>query len=119
MKIYINDSLRIQNAKASIKTPFYMFDSEINGDPPKFIIEEAIEYFKHSLLDDDVVILTSSEHVILVLMKLIRQRFIECEDIHLYFHDSEKWIMIGLDSDGELLEECPNGFFEERMELIT
>jgi hypothetical protein len=118
MKIYVNDSLRLSDAKASIKTPFHMFESELDGDPPKFIVEEATEYFKHPLLDNDTVILTSSEHVLLVLMKLIRQRFIDYYDIKIYFHDSENWIIIGLDDDGELTEECPNGFFEERLALF-
>jgi hypothetical protein len=118
MKVYVNDCMKLEDAKRTIQSKFFMFESEIKNDPPRVVIEEVKEYFQHSLVDHDSVILTCSEVVVLVLMKAIRQRFICNKDIELFFHDGKTWIKIELDDDGELLQECPNGFFEERLELI-
>jgi hypothetical protein len=58
-------------------------------------------------------IVTMSEHIVLAFQQLVRQKKIERASLRLYCGDTPVY----LDDDGDL-EYWPNGFFNERLELL-
>ena len=65
------------------------------------------------------IIETHSEHLILRLQRLVRQRDIEPEDVSVIYvsrgPEGAKAERLHLDKDGDFIDEWPNGFFTERL----
>jgi len=86
-----------------------------------------LESFKKGLKEEnfpckDTVIITYSENLILWFLKQVRINALKKEDIciKLYCPDGEgrKWQIQPLNDVGELTEDWPEGFFEERIDLL-
>lgn len=67
-----------------------------------------------------IVIETHSEHLMLRLLKRVREAILRPEDIAVYYIDSDHGkaitTRIGVDQEGEFTTPWPQGFFEERLE---
>jgi len=113
--IYANHLLRFNDViSSSSEDHITFFESELENDPPKFIIEEAYKV----ILKKEGVYVTSAEHVVLVLCQLIRRKQITIEDVCLKVFDGKQWMIMPIDEDGEFEEEWEGGFFEERLNLL-
>jgi hypothetical protein len=70
-----------------------------------------------SPLENQFIIETHSEHLMLRLQKLIRKRELKPEDISVIYVDrgteGSKCLHLRLDEEGDFIDEWPDGFFEE------
>jgi hypothetical protein len=81
-------------------------------------------HFNRTDVKDESFILveTHSEHLILRLLKRLREGIIKPEDLAIYYFENDKGKTISsricVDSDGEFTTPWPDGFFEERLEEL-
>jgi predicted ATPase len=65
---------------------------------------------------------THSEHLMLRLLKRVRQNILHPDDLAVYYFQSEsgvsKPVRIGIDEEGDFTNQWPEGFFEERLEEL-
>lgn len=77
---------------------------------------------KNEKQESFILVETHSEHLILRLLKRLREGILQPEDLAIYYfeNDNGKSISnrIGVDSDGEFTTSWPEGFFEERLEEL-
>jgi len=75
-----------------------------------------------SITVDNFIIETHSEHMMLAFQKLIRQKKIQSKDINVYCvvkDENGHYIhKMDIDNNGDFKTEWPQGFFDERLELI-
>ncbi|MBI5375913.1 MAG: DUF3696 domain-containing protein [Candidatus Schekmanbacteria bacterium] len=66
---------------------------------------------------------THSEHLILRLQKLIRQKVLKPDDVSIIYiskeNDGSKAQRLHIDEEGDFIDEWPDGFFPERMDEIS
>lgn len=93
-------------------------------EQPEIHIHPRLQAQLGSLLTESVksfgnqfIIETHSEHLLLRLQKLIRKGVLTKEDIAIIYVDRDsngsKCLELRLDSDGDFIDEWPNGFFDE------
>ncbi|MFT4755342.1 MAG: putative ATPase [Salibacteraceae bacterium] len=81
-------------------------------------------HFNRKKVKDESFILveTHSEHLILRLLKRLREGILKPEDLAIYYFENDKGKTISnrirVDSDGEFTTPWPEGFFEERLEEL-
>lgn len=81
-------------------------------------------HFNRKKAQDESFILveTHSEHLILRLLKRLREGVLKPEDLAIYYFENDKGKAISnricVDSDGEFTTPWPEGFFEERLEEL-
>lgn len=91
----------------------------------RMIDGETLELHYNRKSEDNesfILLETHSEHLILRLLKRLREEVIKPEDLAIYYfeNDQGKTVTnnIGVDSDGEFTSPWPEGFFEERLEEL-
>jgi predicted ATPase len=76
------------------------------------LLAESVKSFSNRFIIE-----THSEHLLLRLQKLIRKGELTTEDISVIYvdrdSDGSKCLQLRLDSDGDFIDEWPNGFFDE------
>ncbi|WP_044411874.1 DUF3696 domain-containing protein [Thiomicrospira microaerophila] len=69
-----------------------------------------------------ILIETHSEHLMLRLLKRMREEILKPDDLAIYYFDNDcgqtKVTKIGVDQEGEFTTPWPQGFFEERLEEL-
>jgi len=81
-------------------------------------------HFNRKEVKDESFILveTHSEHLILRMLKRLREGILKPEDLAIYYFENDKGKTISsricVDSDGEFTTPWPEGFFEERLEEL-
>ncbi len=91
---------------------------------PKLQIDLAnlIGIMAGSLSVDNFIIETHSEHMMLAFQKLIREKKLQSQDINIYCvvkdEDGHYVHKMEIDNNGDFKTEWPQGFFDERLELI-
>jgi len=81
-------------------------------------------HFNRKKVKDESFILveTHSEHLILRMLKRLREGILKPEDLAIYYFENDKGKTISsricVDSDGEFTTPWPEGFFEERLEEL-
>lgn len=69
-----------------------------------------------------ILVETHSEHLMLRLLKRVREEILKPEDLAIYYFENDngqtKATKIGVDEEGEFTEAWPQGFFEERLEEL-
>ena len=81
-------------------------------------------HFNRKKVKDESFILveTHSEHLILRLLKRIREGILKPDDLAIYYFENDKGktksSRIQVDSDGEFTTPWPDGFFDERLEEL-
>jgi len=81
-------------------------------------------HFNRKKVKDESFILveTHSEHLILRLLKRLREGILKPEDLAIYYFENDKGKTISnricVDSEGEFTTPWPEGFFEERLEEL-
>ena len=87
-----------------LQTEFGTFISECKKDDNQFIIE------------------THSEHILLRIQKLIRSGELKSDDVSILYidkqEDGSKCIKIRLDEDGDMIDDWPDGFFDEDFQEV-
>jgi hypothetical protein len=81
------------------------------------LLAESVKYFGNRFIIE-----THSEHLLLRLKKLIRKGELTHEDIAVVYVDrgdsGSQCLELRLDSDGDFIDEWPNGFFDESFNEI-
>lgn len=69
-----------------------------------------------------ILVETHSEHLMLRLLKRVREEILKPEDLAIYYFENDngqtKATKIGVDEEGEFTTAWPQGFFEERLEEL-
>lgn len=77
---------------------------------------------KEEYKESFILVETHSEHLMLRLLKRVREEILKPEDLAIYYFENDngktKATKIGVDEEGEFTEAWPQGFFEERLEEL-
>ena len=79
----------------------------------------AVDWAEEEPRQNQFIVETHSEHLILRLQRLIRKKQIKPEDVSVIYvsrgPEGAKAERLHLDEDGDFIDEWPNGFFLERL----
>ena len=111
---FIVQSLVSEKRIISIEQPEVHVHPKLQADLGD-LLAEAIKEPRHNRF----IIETHSEHLILRLQRLVRQKQIEPEDVSVIYvsrkHGGAKALRLHLDEDGDFIDDWPDGFFTERL----
>ena len=111
---FIVQSLVSEKQIISIEQPEVHVHPKLQADLGD-LLAEAIKEPRHNRF----IIETHSEHLILRLQRLVRQKQIEPEEVSVIYVSRRpggaKAERLHLDEDGDFIDDWPNGFFTERL----
>ena len=89
---------------------------------PRLQANMADLFIEATRRDNQCIVETHSEHLVLRLLKRIREGVLDADDVQILYinrgDEGSKIIPIDISSEGELLSEWPGGFFEERLDEL-
>lgn len=111
---FVVQSLVSEQQIISIEQPEVHVHPKLQADLGDLLAEAIKEPRQNQFIVE-----THSEHLILRLQRLIRKKFLEPEDVSVIYvdrgPDGAKAERLHLDEDGDFIDEWPNGFFLERL----
>ena len=111
---FIVQSLASEGRIISIEQPEVHVHPRLQADLGDLLAEAIKEPRQNRFIIE-----THSEHLILRLQRLVRQKQIEPEDVSVIYvsrgSEGAKAERLHLDEDGDFIDEWPNGFFLERL----
>jgi hypothetical protein len=111
---FIVQCLAATNRLISIEQPEVHIHPRLQADLGELVAASIRKPYGHSFLIE-----THSEHLVLRIQKLVRDRTLKPEDVSVLFvsrgHQGSSIQTIRLDSDGDFVDEWPGGFFPERL----
>jgi len=113
---FIVQALASEDQVISIEQPEVHIHPRLQADIGDLLAECAKKYNNQFLIE------THSEHLVLRLQKLIRDKTLTPEDVSIIFvsrgKEGAKVQRLELDKEGDFIDEWPGGFFPERMREI-
>ena len=110
---FIVQSLATERQIISIEQPEVHVHPKLQADLGD-LLAEAIQKSKNQFIIE-----THSEHLILRLQRLVRNKQIKPEDVSVIYvsrgTEGAKAERLRIDEDGDFIDEWPNGFFPERL----
>ena len=111
---FIVQSLVPTNQIISIEQPEVHVHPKLQADLGDLLAETIKESSRKRFIIE-----THSEHLILRLQRLIRNKLLEPEDVSVIYvsrrPEGAKAERLHLDEDGDFIDDWPNGFFPERL----
>ena len=111
---FIVQSLVSEKQIISIEQPEVHVHPKLQADLGDLLAEAVKEPRQNRFIIE-----THSEHLILRLQRLIRNKLLEPEDVSIIYvsrgSEGAKALRLHLDEDGDFIDEWPNGFFLERL----
>ncbi|MDE0467868.1 MAG: AAA family ATPase [Candidatus Poribacteria bacterium] len=111
---FIVQSLVSEERIISIEQPEVHVHPKLQADLGDLLAEAIKEPRQNRFIIE-----THSEHLILRLQRLIRNKLLEPEDVSVIYvsrgPEGAKALRLHLDEDGDFIDEWPNGFFLERL----